>query len=423
MSQFERIRAGLALIKELNGAGKDPSSSDVFGYECARRGIYTFRNLDFDTATKAQIEAAIKDMKAKDYADQGPLTFARDLRRTLRFLGWIDADADTTTAGDELLATKPGSVEEQALLVEGLMNINVPDRNEKYYHHPTPVLLKLLASAPSYRRDGLELAFQPQDDSDAEFQKVLKMYPLDRAERIKQMGTSTSQRNNAVKILPSLCAYAGLIVEQEDHYFYLSQEGWALLGQPPTPSTGTAAKKSIAKRGRRTTVGKLVTSKSIAKRKNDKPPRTLTPEEQARAAEKLQERTTAHQALVSRMAAHIGDGDGEFFEDEFSYDMLWVPHDTAIQAFLLEMKTITGTTDAHARVRGAVGQLSYYEYFHAGPRLKGRDIQRVVVVDADLPEELKDYLTHENIAAISYAEGGTPVGLNPLGVKVLGLLP
>ena len=421
-SSFERIRATLAVIEDLNQNGHDPTLDEGLGYACAERGVYTFRSMGTNP-TPPQVRARIALERLKPPASQGVRTFARELRRTLRDLGWIDSDAALTAEGQALLASASGSVDEQGLLVEGLMKIVVANKDGSDPHHPVPVLLKLLAAQPSHHREGLELAFEPRDDSDAEFQRVLKLYPLPRDKRIQAIGTTTSQRANAVKILPTLSVAAGLVVEDDDGFFSLSQDGWQLLGQPPTTTTGRAAKEAIAKRGRRTTVGKLVTSKTIAKRRNDKPPRTLTPEEQARAAEKLKERTDAHQALVARMAVHIGDGDGEFFEDEFSYDMLWVAYVVDIQAFLFEMKTITGTTDAHARVRAAVGQLSYYEYFHAAPRLKGRGIQRVVVVDADLPEELKDYLTHENIAAISYLVGATPVGLNPLGVKVLGLLP
>jgi hypothetical protein len=424
ISRFERIRAGLALIAELDDAGQEPSVSEVLGYECARRGIYTFRGLGFDTATKAQIEAAIADMRTRDPEDQGPLTFARDLRRTLRVLGWIDAHAGTTRKGAELLATAPGSVAEQGVLVEGLLNIEVTEKDGSSPHHPTMTLLRLLDHRESYRRDGLELAFQPKDDSDAEFQKLLPMYAMARPDRIKAMNTTRSQRDNAVKILPSLCVAAGLVVESGDHYFSLSQEGWALLGRPPTARASTATKRQIARRGRRTTVGRLVTAKTIAKRRSAGPPRTLSAEEQQRASKKLLERTTAHQALVSRMAGHIGDGGGELFEDEFSYDMLWVPHQPKLPALLFEMKTITGAADAHARVRTAMGQLSYYEYFHVGPRLRQRAIQRVIVTDDRLPAELLGYLSHEKIAAIVFGGSDpTPTGLNPSGTKVLGLLP
>lgn len=421
-SSFARIRATLALIKELRDAGQDPSSSEVLGYACARRGIYTFRRLHFPTATEAEVEARIADMKRKTADQQGPLTFARELRRTLRDLGWIDANAYVTSEGDALLASSPGGVVEQGLLVEGLLKIVVADKNGNHPHHPVPVLLKLLAERPSHHRDGLELAFEPNDDSDGEFQRVRALYALPRDQRIAAIGTTPSQRANAVKILPTLCVTAGLVVEDGDGFFSLSQDGWQLLGQPAAPGTGAALRTAIAKRGRRTTVGKLVNASTIAKRRNVNPPRWLTPEEQARAAERLKERTNAHQELVGRAARLLGDDRGELFEDEFSYDMLWVPRDAAIPAHLFEMKTITGDADAHLRVRTAVGQLSYYEYFHAGPRLTGRDIQRVAVFDADVPEVLRGYLTHEHVAAISLPAAAGAAALNPLGAQVLDRL-
>jgi len=225
-----------------------------------------------------------------------------------------------------------------------------------------------------------------------------------------------------VKILPTLAVTAGLVVE-DGGFFSLSQEGWQLVGLPPTTATAQRVKRRIAKRGRRTTVGKLVTRTTIAKRRNRTPPRTLSAEEQARAAERLEERTNAHQDLVARMAGHIAEGHGDLFEDEFSYDMLWVPDQAALPALLFEMKTIIGEADAHARVRGAVGQLSYYEYFHVAPRLDRRPVKRVIVVDGDVPTELREYLTQEGIGLILAKKSDNPVGLNPLGEKYLEMLP
>jgi hypothetical protein len=123
------------------------------------------------------------------------------------------------------------------------------------------------------------------------------------------------------------------------------------------------------------------------------------------------------------MAEFIGDGDGEFFEDPFSYDMLWVPHDANLPAILFEMKTVTDEADAHARVRHAVGQLSYYEYFHAAPRLEGRRIVRCAVFDTEVPKELREYLTHELVGAVAFPVGAVAVGLNQRGLKVLEMLP
>ena len=210
------------------------------------------------------------------------------------------------------------------------------------------------------------------------------------------------------------------MVEDEDGFFSLSQDGWHIVGSQVRPMS---ARRTIARRGRRTTVGKLVTSETIAKRRSRRPPRTLDADEQARAEEKLRERTKDHQALVTRMAKLIGDHDGVFFEDEFSYDMLWVPHDTKSPAILFEMKTVTTDADAQVRVRHAVGQLSYYEYFHAAPRLPDRDILRCAVFDADVPPELCDYMSHEHVGALVLPSSGRAIALDSWGRKVLDMLP
>lgn len=418
-STFSRIRRTLAVIRDLNDQAKDASSSDVLGYACAIAGVYTFRYLDVTTATDAEVRDRIAEERQKPIADQGALTFARELRRTLRDMGWIDVNATVTEKGQQLLGSQPTTADEQGLLVEGLLSIEATHKGDVSPHHPVATMLRLLAESESHHRDGLELALEPEDDSDAEFRRVRAMYRLPREQRIAALGISNFQRANAVKVFPTLAVAAGLVVEDGDGYFSLSQEGWNIIGQAASP---TMTKKAIAKRGRRTTVGKLVTSTTIAKRRATRPPRTLSPQEQARAAHKLAERTAGHQALVSRMAERIGDGHGEFFEDPFSYDMLWVPHDTLRAAILFEMKTVTDEADAHARVRHAVGQLSYYEYFHAAPRLEGRSILRCAVFDAEVPAELRDYLTHELVAAVVLAVGAPAEGLNQQGLTVLELI-
>lgn len=418
-STFSRIRGTLEVIRDLNDQGQDASSSDVLGYACAIAGVYTFRYLDVLTATHQQVLDRIAEERQKPGTDQGARTFARELRRTLRDMGWIDVDATVTAKGHELLGSQPNSSEEQGLLVEGLLNIEATHRSDGSPHHPVRTMLRLLAENESHHRDGLELALEPEDDSEAEFQRVRALYQLPRGDRLVALGISQHQRANAVKVFPSLAVAAGLVVEDNGGYFSLSQEGWNIIGQAASPST---AKKAIGQRGRRTTVGRLVTSKTIAKRSITRPPRMLSPEEQARAAQKLSERTASHQALVRRTAALIGDGHGDFFEDPFSYDMLWVPYDAKLPAILFEMKSVTDEADAHARVRHAVGQLSYYEYFHAAPRLDGRQILRCAVFDTEVPAELGEYLTHELVGAVVLPVGADAAGLNQRGLKVLELI-
>lgn len=418
VSSFDDMRSALQTIADIHSAGVlDPLDDGDVGYELVARGVMGFRDLPAD-AGPAQLAARIAAEKLKNPSLQGPRTTARELRRTLRGMGWLDDSAIITPTGVELLASEPGGVEEQALLVEGLMGLVATDV-EGDAHHPVQTMLRLLAIAPSQNREGLELALEPLNDSDAEFARVAAIYPFVRADRLSQLGITETQRANAVKIFPTLAVTAGLVVrEQPGNWYSLTQDGWRVIGKTPPQ-----ARRAIARRrGRRTTVGKLIDAQSAARRSAGAPPRSLSAEEQARAADKLRERTASHQRLVQRTALFIGDENGLLFEDEFSYDLLWVPEDKSLPAVLFEMKTIADDIDAYLRVRHAVGQLSYYEFFHVRPTLPDRPVMRAAVFNAAIPQPLVDYLHHEGVAALVVPEDTAPTALNPLGQQMRDML-
>ena len=291
-SQFARIRGTLAVIETLINAGRNVLDDGELGYACASAGVYTFSGLT--SPTPAALNARIGTERTKPPGSQGARTFARELRRTLHDMGWLDASGKITPEGQALLASKPGSIEEQSLLVEGLLKISVSDSTGT--HHPVQTMLRLLATNPSLSREGLELALEPHNDSPAELNRVVKLYGQPRAARVAALGITEAQRANAVKIFPSLAVQAGLVVEIQRE-LSLSLDGWTVLGQSPP-----VAKKAIAQRpGRRTTSGKLVSTASVAKRVPTAAPAALSPAEQARARDRLRERTVDHQALVQRI--------------------------------------------------------------------------------------------------------------------------
>ena len=407
------MRGALQTIAELNLAGRDVTDDGVLGYEAARRGFYTFRGLPTG-ASPDQLEQRINDERTKPPKSQGARTFARELRRTLTDMGWLDAQAQLTAAGEDLLDTEQLSIAEQALLVEGLLNIEATKKDGSQPHHPVVTMLRLLGRRPSAHRAGLELALEPVDDSEAEFTRIAALYDLPVKERQLAHAINSTQRANAVKIFPSLALYAGLVVEEGGDYS-LSQDGWRIIGSSPAQA-GTAIRR---RRGRRTTVGKLVNAADAGRTRNRRPPRALSPEEQARAAARLSERDDAHQAMVRRISLLIGDDHGQLLEDDFSYDLLWIPMESNADAVLFEMKTITGETDAYAQARRAHAQLSYYDYFHVRPSLDQRGIRRVIVLDAKVPDALVDYLSYEAIAVLVSTVAGELEGLNPAGSALL----
>lgn len=415
-SNFSRIRDHLSVIAELNADHSlDPNSDFDLGYALVRLRKITFRGFP-DGATDQQLEARIAEEQLKTPSNQSPQTIARDSRRALRELGWLDDHAELTYRGRALLATEPNSYEEQALLVEGLLTLTASDTAGNI-HHPVRTLLHLLEIHASFQREGLELALAPLDDSREAFDRIAPLYDLDRNERMSRLGLTPALRANAVKILPSLAVTAGLVIEEEGLYS-LSQDGWAILGHPPQ----NAARVIRRRRGRRTTSGRKVSGDTVAARNHSRPPRTLSAEEQLRAANRLSDRTKSHQELVKRIYSIIGDDRGDVFEDEFSYDLLWVPKLPGHGAVLFEMKSVTSDTDAYARVRHAVGQLSYYEFFNVKPSVGPRKVRRVAAFDAPIPEPLVEYLTHEGVAVLQSVGVEPVIALNPLGEEVLDLL-
>jgi hypothetical protein len=185
-SQFGRLRASLDLdaVRELAAEGQDPGKDSVLGVRFARRGIYTFRGLDFAAASPEQLSERIGEELAKPRSNRGMETCARELRRTLRDMGWLDSANELTGAGQELLDTTPGSLDERALLAEGLLSIAVADKVTGRTSHPVRVLLRLLSDSPSAHRGGLELALEAQDDSPEELSRVLDLYRLSPEERL-----------------------------------------------------------------------------------------------------------------------------------------------------------------------------------------------------------------------------------------------
>ncbi|MCL9665411.1 hypothetical protein L2091_09250 [Curtobacterium albidum] len=411
ISNFQRLRDALDFFAALNEqpvADVDLSSNADVGYQMIRQRLIKFNDLPRE-ANGAEIEARIGVEHGKNLGDQGPVTTARELRRTLRILGWLGGESEITASGDALLVSARGSIAEQAVLVEALLAAVAIDKDGSNPHHPVRTLLRLLALHPTSSRAGLELAFVPRDDSDAEFDHLRSLYDLTPTERRLALGVPKAKQANALKILPPLAVAAGLVI-QEGQLYFLSQDGWAVLRDTPAQARMTIQRH----RGRRTTVGKKVTTDTVAKRRSSRPPRALSGDEQRLAAERLGERTDLHQGLVRRVATIIGDDNGTLFEDEFSYDLLWVPEGDTEPATLFEMKSIISETDAYARVRHAIGQLTYYAYFRAGPMLPGRDIHRVAAFDAEIPAELVGFLTHENVGALLVSSAGEIRALNPL---------
>jgi hypothetical protein len=420
-NDLAKLRETLETIRDLGEQGLDSNDDAVLGYELARRMVYGFRGLDKsgDEAAVAQrIAERLEIEKDKPAYSQGTQTAAREMRRTLRLLGWLEEQGTTLTpAGEELLATTQGSDEENVLMQQAIGGIAVEDKNG-HVSHPVQILLRLVDEVSLDSRKGMEVALEALDDSVPEFRRVAEIAAMSEDDRIRALsaaGWTKSQFANAVKILPALALQSGLMTKDGSGHFILTDAGRRAIGRaiitvPAVPPT------SIQPSRRRSTRVATNDPEQVGRSRRllniDR--RTLTPEEQAAAAELLYERTERHQALVRAVAAQCRRG--EFYEDVMAYDLL-IDLGSDVPLILIEVKTVAG--DAALRIRAAVGQLLYYEYFSVVPAFPGREIRRVVVVDDTVSDELADFLQANQIGLITYVDEDF-AATNDLGNTIAG---
>jgi hypothetical protein len=401
-----KLRATLETERDLQDRGLDSTDDAILGYELARRRIYGFRGLDYegaDATVDQRIAERIAAERTKPAGTQGARTAAREMRRTLGFLGWLQPDGTTlAAAGEALLATTEGSDEERILMQQAISSIPVEDRAGRL-SHPVQILLRLVDEVALDSRAGMEVVLEAVDDSVSEFQRVAELaaMPYDaRISALKSAGWTDPQLANAVKILPAFAIQSGLMTTDGGGRFILTDAGRRAIGRAVT---ATQPARSAVRRPPRRREATVTTSDPAdvgrSRRLLDADRRTLSAAEQAMAAQLLYERTERHQRLVRAVAE--GTHPAEFSEDAASYDLL-VDLQTGGDLILIEVKTVAG--DAHVQIRAAVGQLLYYDYFFVRPRFPDREVEQLVVVDDEVPGELAEFLEDNDIGLVAYLD-------------------
>jgi len=394
-STIERIRRTLEVVFGVLAAGEDPDDDGVLGYAAARAQAYTFRDFDYEAPNlEARLGQRISQEQQKPSGSQGARTFARELRRTLIGLGWLDNMLALTAAGQSFLGSPSGSQEERDALALGLWDLTA----EPGPSHPVRIMLRLLAVKESRDRQGLELSLEANDDSEGEFNRILGLYQMseeDRTASLTASGVSTYQIANAKKVFPSLARDAGLVVEDPPRVYRLSDVGRELIDAPVVgdvlPSRQTALRRAL----------RVVSPETIASALGAAGSRTQTPEEQLQARQALAERTNRHQETVKKLAELFVAG-GTLKEG--SVDLLWSLPDSNEPFVLVEVKTIEN--DADHQIRHAYGQLAFYDYFDVRPVANGRSVMKVVATDKHISVELGEYLDEYGVALITVDDTG-----------------
>jgi hypothetical protein len=388
-----KFRVSIEAIRDLLAKSKDPTDDVVLGAELARRGIGRPRG-------KGTLRQLLAAERRKPQKSQGTQACAKETRRTLTDLGFIDSTSRLTKFGRDFLKTPPQSAEEKRLWRKALLDLPLSDEKGNV-SHPVLVLLQLVESWPIDNRDGMELALEAKDDGNAEMRRMLRLAKLSSEERRKKLGISKHQQANARKIFPTLAIHAGLIERQSKrHPYTLTQLGKIAIesGHEAGPSPSPV----VAKRG-----AQRFSAPPQRRRRGRRPPRpasprTLTPEELAAREQLLYERTDRHEALVDRV---IGCLSSKFkdYDDRSSYDLV-ADRGGRHELLLFEMKTLEA--DEVSQARRAVGQLLFYDRVVIPRKWPGRKAALAAVFEAAISDYLAEFLQTVRIGAMWCDEGG-----------------
>ena len=398
-TQFSKLRATLRAIRGLNESGADSSDDGVLGDRLALDQVHRFRDHDYGDVTNfnVRIIEQLREEHDKPKANQGSRTAARENRKTLRYLGWLQNEGiGLTIAGEALLASADGSDEEMDILGPAVAQIKVPD-GEGRISHPVQHLLRLVDSVAYDSRDGMELALEATNDTDDEYRRIKAMAQLAPdalRQQLLNSGVSKYSIDNARKILPAFAENSGLISRDGDGRYEWTSAGRLLARHELVPAAdgqSAGTRRRSAPLTATTDPSKVGRSRIIAAAALSEG----SSEARRRAAALVSERTERHQQLLRTTAAHCSAR--KYWEDSLSYDLV-VDSGNETLVDLIEAKTIDG--DAHNQVRLALGQLLDYEYFVVARQFPGRTIVKSVVVDADIDDDFARFLESQAVGLL-----------------------
>jgi len=400
VNAIPKLVRALGVASDLIAGDQDVLSDSVYGYALARAGVYTFRGLQ--DPTPRQLEAKIADEQTKIPGNQGARTFARDIRRTLTLLGFMqmeDGGSLQLSAAGERLVDLPPQPEGEArnLWINALLAIEMNDQQDLSRLHPARTILRIVERWPGVEKKWLAFALDMESESAAEYDRVLGLIDagdFDQACEVSE--ASVYEAANAVKVIPALLQQTGLM-NIEGGSCEITADGRSLLdGRPLAAAIALAEAQPQARQRRVPRREYIVRGEHEVPVPARIPGQPRTPEEQLHSAGLLTERTTEHQALVRFIVGHLTRV-GEIRCTDDAFDILALPVDPATM-LLFEVKTVR--RDALAQARHAVGQLLFYEFFDVAPRAEGRAIRKIVVFDDEPGDDCRGFLAQCNVLCI-----------------------
>lgn len=403
VNTIAKLRGALQVAAEILERGEDLSDDGIYGYTLIRREIQRFGDLPSPTPT--ELEERIEREQAKTESNQAPRTFARDLRRTLLFLGFLTKRGlgvlQLSGTGSRILGLPPlPHPETQALWIDAILGIALPGEPRGAFLHPARNMLRIVQSIPNVEKRWLAFALSMNNDSGDDLDRMLELIRGGDFDEARQAaGASEYQAANAVKILPALLEQVSLISITSARC-NLEDLGRHVLSQHRfvTPSPVTPASVAPGRRRRRTTrYGYTVTSTEQIRIPEQGETTARTEEEQADTARLIRDGTAEHQRTVRTLVSLLQNvGETQCSEDAFD-----VLASSSIDDVLLLFEVKTLRNDGLARARDAVGQLLFYEFFDVLPRANQSTVLKVAVFNDEPGEDARAFLSYAGVLCVA----------------------
>ncbi len=397
VNRIDGFTRGLAVFSTLAENNADLRDDGVVGDALVRAGAYRFRG----HTDAGNVEELLLAEHAKPSGNQGTKVAARELRRTFEGLDLLSPLAGVLRPTSDALrllelAADPAAPEAHAIWRRAFHDLAITDLDGT--SHPYEILLRLVGERPGIQKSLLGLALEAKDDSEEEFHRLIALVDGDTTAPVwEKLGVSRAQQANSIKIFPAVAKQLRELVIVRGCAYVALQDPLEPREESRRRSTGAVRSRRRRydrnrERGNRPKTGQLTT-------------RSYDPDLSAARYQSHEDCLAAFDALIA----------ASFDRWEGDYDLVV---ESGPDLLLAEVKTIR--TDAENQVRLGLGQLLYYEHFDVRPGWPDAAISRVLVVDAELDQELGVFLEANEVGLVSRLPGGTWTAANRAAQALAG---
>ena len=209
VANLEKIALGIRTLVRLVDDGDDARDDGVFGEELVRAGVAGTGH------SHMPVDQYINEQRTRKPSNQSFRTTARGLRELYRLLRFIDDSGRpvvVTPLGRQAATFAGQPFDTQINFWRSTIRVMVHSADQANASHPYQVLLRLVGQKPGIIRAKCALALEARDDSPEELARIVTLADLTEAEIRRRTGVTTSNWNNAKKILPSWAEQLGDVI-------------------------------------------------------------------------------------------------------------------------------------------------------------------------------------------------------------------